>query len=66
MEKKVTIDIYVPEIRLLVSDYGWEGFRFSIPLNIFYMGKRKLDKNNFFQQQTRYSHLASSSSSYFS
>lgn len=65
MEKKVTIDIYVPEIRLLGSDFGWEGFRFSIPLIIFCMGKKILDKNNFFQQQTRYSHLASSPS-YFS
>lgn len=40
MEKRVTIDIYVPEIRLLGSDYGWEGFRFSIPLIIFCMAKR--------------------------
>lgn len=40
--KKVTIDVYksVPEIRLLGSDYGWEGFRFSIPLIIFCMAKK--------------------------
>lgn len=39
METRVTINIYVPEIRLLGSDYGWEGFSFSIPLINFCMGK---------------------------
>lgn len=51
MEKKVTIDIYVPEIRLLGSDYGWEGFSFSIPLIIYLLHgqKKKWDKNMIFQ-----------------